>query len=377
MRRQEWRTERTRLTGGTMGTRRFRVRMMRSLGLLLAALLWVWGAAAAEAKMDYKVIPLGFAASSLSLNDVPDVTGRWTINNESHGFVKYWDDFYPVDLGAHIIPVKISDLRVVGGTKETYEGQSFVRSDVFRWNPSGGMSILDNLGGNSHAYGMNEDGAIVGFSFGTDHFSYGCLWEPGQAIAALAKNITPKAINRAKQIVANVDTSNRVALLEVPNYTYVPLLPGGIANSGQAINESGQIVGSCLDGSSSLNYGFIWDKVAGLRPLDPEASHPNIPYGINNKGQVVGTVTASGFQWGFFWSKETGMVDLNDCINHDIYPGCHLFQAYGINDNGWIVCAGLYQGQYDVPLLLKPTSPQGAAMAAITTLLLFGVPPIF
>jgi len=380
MPRPEWWTMKSRTIRGARGAIRFRARTMRLAGLLLVALVWVGGAVTAQAKLDYKVYPIDYCSTSNAdtspyelLNNNCDLTGRWRVNNESHGFVHFKNDMTITDLGARVIPVKISNQRVVGGTKETYNGQTFVRSDVCRWNAAGGMKILDNLGGNSHAYRMNENGAIVGFSFSASPVKYfGCLWEPGKPVVALAEGITPTAINLAKQVVVKVEAHNQAALLEGTTYTYLGLLPGGIQNWARAINESGQVVGTCVDGSNYLGYGFIWDKVNKLKPLDPTGSHPSDPWAINNKSQVVGTATdtTTGRKWGFFWTKETGLVELNECIDRIIDAGWDLRYAYGINDNGDIVGVGIYKGQSRA-FFLTPSNPGSETMASVLTLLLF------
>ena len=64
----------------------------------------------------------------------------------------------------------------------------------------------------------------------------------------------------------------------------------------------------------------------------------SVPFGLNNKGQVVGqSCDASGNCRAFIWQNGS-MSDLNLLVP----PRSHLYLTYGgdINDSGWIVGYG-------------------------------------
>jgi probable HAF family extracellular repeat protein len=98
------------------------------------------------------------------------------------------------------------------------------------------------------------------------------------------------------------------------------MLPDASQCVATAINDSGQVVGSCFGSSSSA---FVWSQDTGIAALGPVGSGA---HAINNQGDIVGQyVSGDDDQIHAFLVRNGEFQDLG------------LGVAYGINDNGLIV----------------------------------------
>jgi probable HAF family extracellular repeat protein len=137
-------------------------------------------------------------------------------------------------------------------------------------------------------------------------------------------------------------------------------LPGGYESCANAINEMGQIVGysdttACLFDATGGGMNINLGSLGGTYGSSANA--------INDKGQIVGgAYNSSGLNRACLFDP-TGRgnnIDLNTLIAPS--SGWSLTVACGINNNGWIVGSGTYNGNATSFLL----TPEPA------TLLLFG-----
>jgi probable HAF family extracellular repeat protein len=215
------------------------------------------------------------------------------------------------------------------------------------------MSALPTLGGNNgQASAINNRGQIVGFAEnGTvdsscppnatnNRIALPVLWENGKAHALPTVGSDPDGvafwINDQGQAVGYSGTCT-AALHAVSwkNGTASPLPDLGTGAIAQGINNRGQIVGTVGSADGTTQYGALWQNGAltnlGTLPGDVAA----IATGINNRGQVVGSTWDSDFNWshGFIWQNRV-MTDLNT-----LFPASsNLFavMANKINERGQI-----------------------------------------
>ncbi len=112
--------------------------------------------------------------------------------------------------------------------------------------------------------------------------------------------------------------------MEGASFTFTPInLPQGISASVQGINDSGQIVGSFLDGVHA-DQGFLFDH-GTFTTLDVPGSGSTEISAINNSGQMVGTFGNNGFIY-----SGGQFMTLN-------VPGAFVTMPMDINNSGTVV----------------------------------------
>ncbi|HET9791628.1 MAG TPA: hypothetical protein VFR08_10030, partial [Candidatus Angelobacter sp.] len=173
----------------------------------------------------------------------------------------------------------------------------------FLWQ-KGHMSALPTLGGNNgQASAMNNRGQITGFaettipdsgcpSFAPSHTALPTLWEEGKAHA----------------------------------FPTVGSDPDGEANM---INDQGQAVGYSGTCTAAL-HAVLWEKDTAF-PL-PDLGTGAIAFGINNQGQIVGTVGSSDNTTFFAAIWQNGAL-----TNLGTLPGDFAAEATSINNLGQVV----------------------------------------
>jgi probable HAF family extracellular repeat protein len=191
---------------------------------------------------------------------------------------------------------------------------------AYIWNHEGGMTDLGTLGkGRSYAYGINENGVVVG-------------WSEVDSIAAY------RAFSWTKQ-------------------TGMTELPGGpsLSTVAYGVNGRGTICGAAMSSRlSNALQAVIWtgDRTVELGSLITMSF--SSATAINDVGQVVGwsyPTVSPELQAGraVIWDIVQGMQDLNDLIGRG--TGWLLHKATGINNDGEIVGCGSYEGKQQSFLL--------------------------
>jgi probable HAF family extracellular repeat protein len=181
---------------------------------------------------------------------------------------------------------------------ETYTSSTNIRRP-FRWTEAKGMEDIGALTGDpaAGAYSINDDGLIVGYS-ATAAYRSG----PVRAIQWTAAG--------AKTQIS--DCSG------LPCYA-----------AANAINKSGQVVGTRLNGV------FIWTAAGGPADLGglPGAQFSEA-FSLNDAGQVVGYSLIGLSYRSFLWTSSAGFVDIG------LLPGKTWSVATAINNLGQIVGYG-------------------------------------
>jgi probable HAF family extracellular repeat protein len=176
------------------------------------------------------------------------------------------------------------------------------------------MSWVDigTLGGTtSQANGLNDSGEVVGWSLLPDKAKHAFSWTssggmqdlstfPGGGDASIAF-----AVNNAGVIVGSADVSGAQQAFRTggPGGTLLDLgqfLPNAASSAAYAINGLNEVVGTYSTGAGG-SFGFLYDgsTMIDLTTVVEQDSRYagwvlNTATGINDLGQITGTVTISG-----------------------------------------------------------------------------------
>jgi probable HAF family extracellular repeat protein len=234
--------------------------------------------------------PQGGNSEATAINDAGEVAG-WSASPDGtsiHAF--FWSaatgsvdlgippDGHPQSYGS-----AINDVGEVIGTNGNPSYGVSLR--CFRWTQTSGMTQSNILYGCSqYQHGINHRGQIIG----SNVQGHAAIWQPDGSIQDLGT------------------------------------LSGDFASSALSINRAGHVVGySRPTATVGLQRSFFWTPTGGIIDIGRLPKYPNvrsIPYGINNRNQVVGENGAA-----YLWSKTIGIVEVQGAN----YP------AYGsLNDAG-------------------------------------------
>ncbi len=157
------------------------------------------------------------------------------------------------------------------------------------------------------------------------------------------------AVNECGQVVGELD-SKAVRWNTFDEIEFLGTLGGRIANAGD-INDRGDVVGfSQVDAGSGRGTPYLWTEEGGMRPIVECEGSIGVASGINNAREVVGSCDdAGGQQQAFFWSAQTGRIDLK-------LPGFLNSSAFAINDRGEVV--GVAQRPSIIPVVAFKWMPR-------------------
>jgi probable HAF family extracellular repeat protein len=221
---------------------------------------------------------------------------------------------------------------------------------------------LGSLGGTTTiAYGVNNQGSAVGFSYST---SPGCYFQAftytnagGMKDIGLQPNFGgcnyAVSINDTGQIAFNGDhhpgSGDYTAHLFSPNAGAIDIgtLPGDAVSYAVRLNAWGQVVGGSAS-SALVGDPFLYTPRTGIIDLGNLGGGRGTAEGINIFGIVVGSArvpsTPVGDIWNighaFLYTTETGIFDLN---TFTATPDWELYDAHAINNLGFIVGYGLHK----------------------------------
>jgi probable HAF family extracellular repeat protein len=305
------------------------------------AVLWRWGQA-------FPLSLFGGACSTANgINDYGHIVGSACLPGENLPHAYLYLDKRAIDLGTFggvsAIATNVNLSRQVAGTYHLSDGTVH----TFEWQRKSWVDV-GNLGGSfTYPFGLNNSGAISGQSdvsnvpdpvFGIPHY-HGFQWVGG-------------VLTDFGQIF------------------------GSDFNFGYAINNAGMIAGGADTAGDLGAHALIWNKGA-VQDLTPGmgSGFNGEALGINNMGQVVGIVGSVDDPsfgppvnsvlcpcYGVLWQSGQEIF-LNDLVP----AGWSIYLPVAINDHGYIVAVGKYNGGQFQRLLLRPVaSPLSTSLKAIT-----------
>ncbi len=243
---------------------------------------------------------------------------------------------------------------VVGTGADTNIPQAFL------WQPSAGVNWLGSLGGEwSAAYGINDSGAVVGFSLTSANLPHAFLWTPAGAMQDLTPDListggaTARAINSTNQVVGYYfpnGSSNTLGFLWTQNAGLQNL--GAAGTLAFAINDSGTVVGQ-TPVAKGYRHAFSWTEAAGINDLGTLGAEESAALSINNPGWIVGTSltsNGSGLQHPFLWMPSKGMQDLDNITPHFAGNDRQTY-AVQVNDSGVIAISTNKGGYLLIPAM--------------------------
>ncbi len=192
---------------------------------------------------------------------------------------------------------------------------------AFLWSDQDGMIDLGSLGGGfSMASDLNESGQITGYSSDSAGRFHAFFWtrEGGMIDLSQPDHLESwgAALNDLGQVVGSVDGH---AFLWTAEAGMQRLTSDSVFSQAVDINNQGQVTGQAAFIRNQL-IAFLWDPDNGVRPLGTLGEEFQASYSlfINQAGQVVGrSLFVRDLSLGdivtrtFFWSHETGMVDVD------------------------------------------------------------------
>jgi probable HAF family extracellular repeat protein len=186
---------------------------------------------------------------------------------------------------------------------------------------------LGNLGGNyAKAFGINNQGQVVGFSDPGTFTIHAFVWGPAQnpamqdlgVLSGRTQSIAHD-INNQGQIPGWSGSPIRAVLWDHTQGNQIQDLGTLGGNSyGLGVNDLGQVVGVYYP-----DYPFIWDPVNHMQTLPGGNGYA---WGINNAGEIVGEI-----YWGnaVFWDSNKQMTTIGSGIAYAISNSSKVVGALG------------------------------------------------
>lgn len=162
-------------------------------------------------------------------------------------------------------------------------------------------SVINNHGVIVGSY-QNEDGSFHGFIYNGSFSTFECPTS-GQ-LESLAINDTGDMVGTC---ILPSNPSSGFKFTAATRQTTPISFPGAFSSSPVSINNSGQIVGTYLDGNTDLFHGFLFFN-GNYQQFDVPGSIQTFAGTINNLGQIVGQYQdATGYHG--FLATQAGLVD--------------------------------------------------------------------
>jgi probable HAF family extracellular repeat protein len=332
------------------------------IGLALASSTLV------HAQTPYRVIdlgPAGYTSFAVGINEAGQVAGHFY--GATGGSLFLWDPVSGRDdiaqwNGNTTFATGLNDDARIVGTVYASQTRAFLHS------PSTGYRVYGTLTGmgSGEGMGVNNAGQIVGSSVTASGQVHAVVDTPGVGMVDLGTlpggdHSIANAINNNGWITGNSTADGG------PPRPFLYTSAGGMVQlsdaqgSGRAINDRGDVAGWLIE--QGRFRSFVHRPGEGLDVFSSEGD--SMAIGLNNRGAVVGSDFINidaGESRAFYYSPQTGMVNLNDALDPASGAGWVIEAANDINDMGWIVGHGEINGETHAVLLKPVPEPETWAL---------------
>ena len=325
----------------------------------------------------------GRTSSAVGISDNGQVVG-WSLNTEGRQHAFLYSNGAILDLGTlsnttDSIAFGVNNQGQVVGESFSGNNPSYTGSRGFLYSNSAMQELGSLAGGNTQAFGINNAGQVVGESRSASAaHAFVCSGGTFHDLGTLTGSYSSAlCINDNGDVVGYFGFSGPTACNSFL-YTGGTMRDlgtlGGLMAKACAINNLGQVVGySTTIGQypNHPNHAFLYSDgtMHEVGTLLPGTSSQAV--GINDAGTIVGSAGASGNVAHAFVYEDGIMTDLNDLI--DPSSNWTLYNANAINNNGWIVGFGGRPGSSQEAFLLTPIpEPSTLVLLGIGALGLLG-----
>jgi len=235
-------------------------------------------------------------------------------------------------------------------------------SGAFYVNPGGAIADLPSPGGagtNIDAYGVNTAGVMTGMANGSPYTYDGIAFSYLPKPAGSPWWFNAFAINNAGQVAGKgqMGIATSTPFLYTPGSGTLAMQLLGAHGGAIGLNDNGVSVGwSNVTTDGGLGHPVMWNaagQIFDLGTLGHGSGQTNRgANAINNQGTIVGSSVTTNYQdHAFVYTAAAGIQDLNNLLLNPGDLGTEfLTEAYGINENGYIV--GVTNANH--PFLLTP-----------------------
>ena len=242
-------------------------------------------------------------------------------------------------------PAAINNFGDVAGWHVAEDGDNY---HAFVWSERTGFVDIGTLGGAaSQALDINDLGQVIGWAMTPEAAPHAFLWTRSTGMRDLGPSalFSPAAINNLGVMAGSV---NGRAAVRMPDGTVIPLgTLGGPGSVALDINDRGEVVGGSTvsDAPYSGMHPFFWSRETGMVDIHEPGTTGGAASRINNRSEAAGYLTPdSNFQsYVYTWTREGGTVNIGG------YPGGFVVgsdygNVFGINGLGQVVATSTFPG---------------------------------
>lgn len=364
----------------------------RTIGFTVAAITSVFSVGVIRGNVAYQIQSLSVpSAQFVDVNDINNAgvltgTASWGDGTKSWivmqvGMSPVVVNFLPGDTEGNWNSVNSSNVMV--GSSGRYPPSppntipGILESHAFVWNFAGGMQALSTPGGwDSGASSINNQGQIVGEISSQNHtvpaLQQAVMWDSQGNMTTLGSYQYAKLINNRGQIIVG-DQANEYLL--TPGSA--PVLLKGLSGwdvTTTALTDAGIMVGWSRDTTTYECHAFLTATGTNAIDLTPGTGINSNATAVNDLGQVIGYVYSdnpSPYPDGGFLYEDGHLSNLLS-LGGDSALGWSSLAPTAINDHGWIIGTGFFNGQLQ-SFLMTPRTASAAPEPATLTLLGMGL----